>query len=185
MNPWVSHLAVALLGLGIGYLSRGAPAEPTARERGPVAEDAGVEASPGPSGVAPGVTGVGGIFFRSQDHETVRDWYRTNLGVGSDEGTFVFQWLEEEDPGELGYTVWGIFPATTEYFAPSDSPVMINFRVHDLRGLLDRLREHGVEIAGELEEHPNGAFAWIMDPEGRKIELWEPVPSADDPYLPG
>ncbi len=67
--------------------------------------------------------------------------------------------------------------------SPSEASFMINFRVADLEGLIAALREEGVEIVGEIERHPNGAFAWILDPEGRKIELWEPVPSSEDPYL--
>ncbi len=178
MNPWISHVALGVVAFGAGFLLRPAPTPVATLTESPPDQTAVAEAVP-----APGVTGVGGIFFKSDDPATLSAWYRERLGVGVPEGTFVFQWLEQDDPDELGYTVWGVFPASTEYFAPSDSPYMINFRVENLPALLDDLRSTGVEVVGELEEYPNGAFAWILDPEGRKIELWEPVPSADDPYI--
>ena len=129
------------------------------------------------------VTGLGGVFLKSDDPAALDAWYSEQLGVGTSGGPFVFEWLERDRPSEVGYTVWSIFPSTTKYFEPTVSPYMINFRVAGLERLLESLRANGVEIAGELEEHPNGKFAWIVDPEGRKIELWEPVPSAEDPYL--
>jgi len=130
------------------------------------------------------VTGLGGLFFRSRDPAATIDWYRTHLGIDSDEwGGFAFQWRAKDWPEEVGYTVWSAFPADTDYFSPSGESFMVNFRVADLAGLIEALRGEGVEIAGEVEEHPNGKFAWVLDPEGRKIELWEPVPSAEDPYL--
>jgi catechol 2,3-dioxygenase-like lactoylglutathione lyase family enzyme len=131
-----------------------------------------------------GVTGIGGIFFKSDDPAMTLEWYRTHLGVEyNDWGGFPFQWRERDRPDEIGYTVWGAFPDTTAYFAPSESLFMINFRVADIEALVAALLEGGVEVVGEIEQHPNGKFAWILDPEGRKIELWEPVPSNEDPYL--
>jgi predicted enzyme related to lactoylglutathione lyase len=130
------------------------------------------------------VTGIGGIFFKSDDPGRTLEWYRTHLGIASgDFGGFAFQWSEKDRPNETGYTVWSVFPDTTAYFSPSEQPYMINFRVADLVGLVAALREEGVEIVGEIEQYPNGKFAWILDPEGRKIELWEPVPADEDPYL--
>lgn len=130
------------------------------------------------------VTGIGGVFFTSADPGTLLEWYRTHLGIDAEDwGGFAFQWEEQGKPGETGYTVWGAFPDTTEYFAPSHHPFMINFRVADISGMIAALRAAGVEIVGEVEQHPNGAFAWVLDPEGRKIELWQPVPARDDPYL--
>ena len=130
------------------------------------------------------VTGLGGVFFRSRDPKATLDWYRKCLGIDSDEwGGFAFRWLEADDPEETGYTVWGAFPDDTDYFGPGRQPFMLNFRVDDLERLLSALQSEGVEIAGAIQQHENGKFAWILDPEGRRVELWEPVPSKDDPYL--
>jgi predicted enzyme related to lactoylglutathione lyase len=130
------------------------------------------------------VTGIGGVFFKSDDPAELLDWYRTHLGIASgDWGGFAFQWQEKGRPNETGYTIWSAFPDTTNYFSPGEQSFMVNFRVADLAGLIAALREEGVEIVGEIEQHANGTFAWILDPEGRKIELWEPVASSEDPYL--
>ena len=124
------------------------------------------------------------MFFRSRDPKTTIDWYRRHLGIDSaDWGGFAFKWLETDQPEEIGCTVWAAFPEDTDYFAPSDQRFMVNFRVDDLNALLEALRSEGVEIVGDIEQHENGKFAWILDPEGQKVELWEPVPSKDDPYL--
>lgn len=130
------------------------------------------------------VTGIGGVFFKSADPGRAMEWYRTHLGIeAGDWGGFAFEWTEKNEPDETGYTVWGAFPDTTRYFLPSQEPFMVNFRVADLTSLIAALKEEGVDVVGEIEEHPNGKFAWILDLEGRKVELWEPVPSRDDPYL--
>jgi len=130
------------------------------------------------------VTGIGGVFFKSADPAALLNWYRTHLGIDAEEwGGFAFQWREKAQPNETGYTIWTPFPDATDYFSPSEQSFMINFRVADLAGLITALRGAGVEIVGEVEQHPNGAFAWILDPEGRKVELWEPVASSEDPYL--
>jgi predicted enzyme related to lactoylglutathione lyase len=130
------------------------------------------------------VTGLGGMFFKSRDPKGTLDWYRTHLGIDSaDWGGFAFQWLEKDRPEQTGYTVWSAFPEDTKHFAPGDQSFMVNFRVSDLDGLMAALKQAGVEVVGAVEQHENGKFAWILDPEGRKVELWEPVPSQDDPYL--
>jgi predicted enzyme related to lactoylglutathione lyase len=130
------------------------------------------------------VTGLGGMFFRSRNPKAALEWYRRHLGVDSaDWGGFAFQWRQKEQPEEVGYTVWSAFPDDTKYFAPSKESFMVNFRVEDLGGLIAALKAEGVEVVGDIEQHENGKFAWILDPEGRKIELWEPLPSKDDPYL--
>lgn len=130
------------------------------------------------------VTGIGGVFFKTASPAETLGWYREHLGIQSHEyGGFAFQWTEKTQPEQTGYTVWAAFPGDTEYFDPSGQPFMVNFRVDDLEGLIARLREAGVEVIGEVETHPNGKFGWILDPDGRKVELWEPVPSSQDPYL--
>ena len=130
------------------------------------------------------VTGIGGMFFTCRDPKATLDWYRTHLGIDAAEwGGFAFQWTEKGNPDQTGYTVWSAFPHDTEHFAPSQHPYMVNYRVDDLDALIAALKEEGVQVVGEVQEHPNGKFAWVLDPEGRKVELWEPVPSQEDPYL--
>ena len=171
MIQWAAYLAIAVIAFALGSA--------TSRAKGPEVAHAAVQEAEGP-----GVTGLGGIFFKTTDPASLLDWYRTHLGITAEEwGGFAFQWLEKEDPEETGYTVWGSFPESAEYFGPGDQSYMINYRVADLERLLVALREAGVEVVGQMEEHPNGKFAWVLDPEGRRIELWEPVPSAEDPYL--
>ena len=130
------------------------------------------------------VTGIGGIFFKSKNPEQLRDWYRKHLGIESDNwGGFSFQW--RDDPQGLdGQTLWTVFPHDTKHFEPSKAPFMINFRVEDLDWLLTQLRNEGIEIdpkteATEATEY--GKFGWIMDPDGNRIELWEPPPAAATP----
>ena len=130
-----------------------------------------------------GVTGIGGVFFKTKDPKSTKDWYARHLGVPAGDFGHPFLWREHTQSESVGYTVWSPFAEDTSYFDPSDQSFMINYRVADLRGLIDDLKAAGVTIAGGIDEEPNGLFAWIVDPEGRKIELWQPVPSADDPYL--
>lgn len=130
------------------------------------------------------VTGLGGVFFKTPDPEALKTWYREHLGIESEPWGFSFLWREHDAPQERGYTVWSPFRDSTEYFEPSDEPYMINYRVDDLEALLEALAAEGVRIVGGPNTEDNGKFAWILDPEGRKIELWEPVESSRDPYLP-
>src|SRR5712664_4013714 len=114
------------------------------------------------------VTGIGGVFFKAKDPGKLMSWYTTHLGVKPEsEGssTTMFQWREKDNTKQVGYTVWSIFPHDTKYFDPSAAPFMINFRVKDLNRLLGQLKR---------EEYDYGKFGWIIDPEGNRIELWEP-----------
>jgi len=121
------------------------------------------------------VTGLGGLFFKAEDPEGLYTWYEKHLGLKRDaNGAVTFRWRESEDKGKEGMTVWAIFPKTTTYFNPSRAGFMMNFRVADLDGLLRALKE---EIDPHREEYEFGRFAWIMDPEGNRIELWEPAGS--------
>ena len=113
------------------------------------------------------VTGIGGIFFKAENPETLYAWYEKHLGLHRDIPEAVIF------PDK---TIWALFPKDTKYFSPSQSPFMINYRVADLDAILEALRAEGVEIAGP-EDSPEGRFAWIMDPEGNRIELWQPPPS--------
>ena len=119
------------------------------------------------------VTGLGGVFFKCADPERMYAWYETHLGMKRDGGEFHFQWVDK-DTGAAGMTVWALFKRDTKYFAPSDAPFMLNYRVDDLDGLLERLRAEGVDVDDRREDHDYGRFAWVMDPEGNRIELWEP-----------
>ena len=121
------------------------------------------------------VTGIGGIFFKTKDPKKISDWYGENLGLVINPYGSVFEFRQGAAPDKKGYTVWSPFKDDTDYFAPSEEPFMVNYRVADLKELIDDLREKGVKIVGEIEEFEYGKFAHIMDPEGRKIELWEPV----------
>ncbi|MEO0974979.1 MAG: VOC family protein, partial [Pseudomonadota bacterium] len=107
-----------------------------------------------------------------------------NLGIeAADWGGHAFQWTEKDSPSETGYTVWSAFAHDTKYFEPAEQEFMMNFRVQHLDALLATCRENGVQQIGEIDSQPNGRFAWVIDADGRKIELWEPVPSKDDPYI--
>ncbi|SKC49536.1 VOC family protein [Ohtaekwangia koreensis] len=118
------------------------------------------------------VTGIGGIFFKSEDPKKMKEWYAAHLGIQE-----VFKWTDIEKPEakEPAQTIWSPFKNDTTYFSPSDKPYMFNYRVENLAELLRVLKEEGVTVIGEMQEFPYGKFGWILDPEGNKIELWEPV----------
>ena len=122
------------------------------------------------------VTGIGGVFFKSRhDSTALAAWYRKHLGMPfEDWGGAVLRW-PEDTADDKGLTVWTIAEKDSQWFSPSDSAFMINYRVDDLDGLLANLRADGVEIVKGPESHENGKFAWVMDPEGNKVELWEPM----------
>jgi predicted enzyme related to lactoylglutathione lyase len=125
------------------------------------------------------VTGVGGIFFKSNDPDKMREWYRAHLGIQcEEENGAIFKWRELDDPNKERYTVWSPFAANTDYFAPSEKPFMINFQVENLDDLLAQLKGEGVEVDPRVETYDYGKFGWIMDPEGNRIELWEPPAKA-------
>ena len=92
-------------------------------------------------------------------------------------------WREDEQTEERGYTVWSPFDRDTDYFDPSTSEMMVNYRVDDVVGMVAALQAAGAQVVGEIKDEPNGKFAYVVDPDGRKLELWQPVPSAEDPYL--
>ena len=120
------------------------------------------------------VTGIGGIFFKAKDPDKLREWYREHLGIEAEQWGYHFQWSDDPKK-DGGSTVWSVFPETTKYFEPSTQPFMINFRVADLDELLGQLRAEGVDVdpkSGQDSEF--GKFGWVMDPEGNRIELWEP-----------
>ena len=119
------------------------------------------------------VTGIGGIFFKAQDPKALSAWYKQHLGVDvTDWGGAIFPWGGEGS--ESGMTVWSPFKADTDYMEPSKSSFMINYRVEDVEALLKVLAEEGCNVVGEMQESEQGKFGWVMDPEGNKVELWEP-----------
>jgi predicted enzyme related to lactoylglutathione lyase len=122
------------------------------------------------------VTGIGGIFFKATDPKSQATWYREHLGLEvGDEGYTQFWWRKDDNPEERASSVWALFPRDTTYFDPGTAPFMINYRVENLDALLAQLREEGVQVDDRVEELEFGRFGWIMDPEGNRIELWEPV----------
>lgn len=121
------------------------------------------------------VTGIGGIFFKSRDPKALAEWYRVHLGVEiEDWGGAVFRWVTPENPTGTGTTVWSPFKQDTTYFAPSEAPFMVNYRVADLHALLAALRAEGCNVDERVDESEFGTFGWVMDPEGNRLELWEP-----------
>lgn len=122
------------------------------------------------------VTGLGGFFFKSENPNQIKDWYKNHLGIPVDAYGCTFWWKDKD--GKDCSTQWSPFEANTNYFQPSEKQFMMNFRVDNLEALLEVLKEEGVTIVGEMESYEYGKFGWILDPEGNKIELWEPIDSA-------
>jgi predicted enzyme related to lactoylglutathione lyase len=122
------------------------------------------------------VTGLGGVFFKSEEPKKLREWYGKHLGLDVTDWGAMFLWTDPNRPDAKGQgrTVWSPFEKNTTYFEPSVKPYMFNYRVENLDELLKVLREEGVTVIDKVEELPYGKFGWIMDPEGNKIELWEP-----------
>ena len=120
------------------------------------------------------VIGLGGIFFKSEDHQKTKDWYEKHLGIPMESWGAVFPWRRKENPDEETYTAWSVFKNDTKYLDPSKHDFMINYQVEDLHALLAVLKEEGVEVMDKVDESEFGKFGWIIDPDGRKIELWEP-----------
>ena len=125
------------------------------------------------------VIGIGGIFFKANDPGKLASWYKKHLGLSVDDwGGVAFQEGAGADlkPKRQSHIVWSPFEATTDYFKPSDKPFLVNYRVHDLDALLTQLRSERVDVDPRTEKSEFGYFGWIMDPEGNRIELWEPPP---------
>lgn len=121
------------------------------------------------------VTGIGGIFFKSKDPKALAEWYRVHLGVNIEEwGGAMFSWASPDNPSGVGTTVWSLFKADTTHFEPSRAPFMVNYRVADLHPLLAALRSEGCNVVDKVDESEFGKFGWVVDPEGNKVELWQP-----------
>ena len=121
------------------------------------------------------VTGIGGVFFKAKDPLALREWYREHLGIDvEDWGGTAFRWVTPDNPNGTGTTVWSVFEESSTYFAPSTAPFMINYRVADLHSLLAALRAEGCAVDDKVDESEFGKFGWVMDPEGNRVELWQP-----------
>jgi len=125
----------------------------------------------------PKVTGIGGIFFFSENPEKTREWYAENLGLEVNQWGSSFEFRNANRPDEINYLQWSPFKKGSEYFSPSKKEFMVNYRVQNLEGLLNKLINNGVTILDSVETYDYGKFVHIMDAEGNKIELWEPVDS--------
>ena len=123
----------------------------------------------------PKVTGIGGIFFFSDQPSETKDWYAKNLGMEVDEWGAVFKSRNIDRTEEINQLQWSPFKSGSEYFAPSKKEFMINYTVQNIEGLLEKLKSNGVHIVDEIKSYDYGKFVHIMDEEGNKIELWEPV----------
>ncbi len=122
------------------------------------------------------VTGIGGLFFKSDDPKASKDWYKKHLGFNTDDYGSTFWWKDKV--GKDCATQWSTFAKDTDHFEPSKKDFMFNYRVENLVELLAELKKEGVTIVGDMQEFEYGKFGWILDNEGNKIELWEPIDKA-------
>ena len=121
------------------------------------------------------VTGIGGVFFKAQDPGALRAWYKEHLGIDVQEwGGAAFPWTGADGSPVPGTTIWNVTGMGSDYLSPSPSPFMVNYRVADLHALLALLREEGCHVLDKVEESEFGRFGWVLDPDGNKVELWEP-----------
>ncbi len=140
---------------------------------------------PTPQPAAPGrILGIGGIFFQSASPEALRSWYSAHLGFGAGEAV-TFPWRTADSSAAEHCTVWSVFPEKSPYFGSSPAPFMINYIVDDLDALLARLASENVSIDPKREDHEYGRFAWITDPDGNRIELWQPPQPGSSTHTSG
>jgi predicted enzyme related to lactoylglutathione lyase len=121
------------------------------------------------------VTGIGGIFFKARDPAALCAWYKKHLGIDvQDWGGAAFTWADAAGKPIKGTTIWSIGPADGDHYAPSQSTFMVNYRVENLAALLQALRDEGCNVLDKTDDSEHGKFGWVMDPEGNKVELWQP-----------
>jgi predicted enzyme related to lactoylglutathione lyase len=121
------------------------------------------------------VTGIGGIFFKAKDAPALQAWYKAHLGIDVQPwGGAAFDWVGADGRPAGGTTAWLIAPESSDQFAPSTAPFMVNYRVDDLRALVAALKAEGCNVLDRIDESEYGIFAWVVDPEGNKVELWQP-----------
>lgn len=121
------------------------------------------------------VTGIGGVFFKCKDPKKVTEWYHKHLGLDTNPYGATFEWYESPDSTTKAQTQWTPFPETTKYFEPSQQDFMINYRVENLKALVEELKKEGVTIVDKIESYDYGKFVHILDGEGNKVQLWEAV----------
>lgn len=121
------------------------------------------------------VTGIGGVFFKCKDPKKMTDWYQKHLGLDTNPYGATFNWYEGADSTTKATTQWTPFPETTKYFEPSNNDFMINYRVENLTTLVEELKKEGVAIVDKIETYDYGKFVHILDAEGNKVQLWEPI----------
>src|SRR6476620_8311732 len=127
------------------------------------------------------VLGIGGVFFKSSDPQALQSWYQTHLGIEpAGDGYVVFPWRDMQNPEQTHATVWSPFPGDTTYFDPTTAPYMVNYIVDDLRGMLQQLRDAGVQVDDRVEELDFGLFGWGVDPEGVRFELCQPITAGSE-----
>jgi predicted enzyme related to lactoylglutathione lyase len=131
------------------------------------------------------VTGIGGIFFKCQNPENIKNWYATHLGLTVDAYGATFETRDAKNPEQINYTQWSPFKDDTDYFDPSKKEFMVNYRVENLTDLVEELKKNGVTVLDKIESFDYGKFVHILDPEGNKIELWEPVDQVFTDMLKG
>jgi len=123
------------------------------------------------------VTGIGGIFFKAKDAPALQAWYKRHLGIDVQAwGGAALDWTDAEGKPVAGTTAWLIDPHDSDHFAPSSASFMVNYRVEDLLALVKALKEEGCNVLEKIDDSDYGKFAWVMDPEGNKVELWQPPP---------
>lgn len=166
MNRIEIILLVALMALGC---SRETESETVPAEDTEVAVDTIVPDT------TPRVTGIGGIFFKSEDPAALSQWYYDALGLAPNDYGSMFEFREGGNPDQVGYLQWSPFDRSTTYFEPSDQEYMINYRVYNMEALVDQLERDGVTILDSIECYEYGCFVHILDPQGNKVELWEPI----------
>ena len=121
------------------------------------------------------VTGVGGIFFKAKDAPSLQAWYKQHLGIDVQPwGGTAFDWTDAEGKPVAGTTAWSIDPQESNHFAPSSAPFMVNYRVENLHALVKALKEEGCNVLENIDDSEYGLFGWVIDPEGNKVELWQP-----------
>lgn len=124
------------------------------------------------------VRGIGGIFFKSPNPQALQAWYAKHLGIESKDGFgAMFAWKQPDEQNRDDLTIWSVFPSDTKYFEPSSASFMLNYIVDNLAGTLEELRAAGVAVDSKVETHEYGSFGWITDPDGNRVELWEPKPA--------
>ena len=123
------------------------------------------------------VTGIGGIFFKAKDAPALQAWYKRHLGIDVQEwGGAAFRWVDDQGEPIAGTTIWSVGSAEGDVFAPSNASFMVNYRVEDARGLAKILKDEGCNVLDKIDDSEFGVFAWVIDPEGNKVELWQPPP---------